>query len=645
MGIWVDKPKDVDVSGKTSLTLVRERFDLTQGFATDSFQATKDFIEDLQEVVATLEVPTTTGIDDVPLPEVLPLDYSSRPKVGHLTVPDDWPTNKPIAPTLDILPELVDFSIPTITFSAPSWNNPQKPVIDLVSAPGAAPELNTPDIPQAPDVALPTPPTLDTIILPSPPNTNLPEFNEELLPENFTFDDAISFNWQDSPYNSEIWDTLLDKVVDGIRNGGTGLGADVEAELWDRAQRRQQTDNEKLYRETEEYFASRGWEIPPGAMVGRLAEVAQEIAKNNTDLNGKIAIEQAELALKNTQFLIEKGINLETVLREFFTASAARTLDAAKTAVGSAIDIYNAKVAGYNLKIERYKAMAAVFEARVRAALEAVEIFKAQIEGARISLDVQKNLIEIYEKQLLAIETRVRLYTAQMDGVKIASEVENLKLESYRLSTQAYVSRLEGEKIKFDIYGKEVDAEVAKAQVFAEQVRAYVAEVEATKARNELQMNRLNAVAAKNTLLIEQYKGELSGYTSEIDAVAKKVDGVVRGFEAEVKAYSAETDAEAAMYNAKTREIEARIEQSRLLITKAVSEIEAATKGYVAIKELQVEGVKGAMNVGAQLSSAAMNAVSANASIGYNQSLSESADYNHSESISEQHSYQHDPPK
>lgn len=34
MGIWVDKPKDVDVSGKTSLTLVRERDDILAGGQT-----------------------------------------------------------------------------------------------------------------------------------------------------------------------------------------------------------------------------------------------------------------------------------------------------------------------------------------------------------------------------------------------------------------------------------------------------------------------------------------------------------------------------------------------------------------------------------------------------------------------------------
>ena len=641
MGVWVDKPKDVDVSGKTSLTLVRDRFDLTQTFATTAFNNTTEFIDNLMEVVSELTPPDTTDVDQVELPEIPELDYSARPRLGDIQIPDEWPTVKPVAPVLDQLPDVAEFTIPVLSFSPPSWNTPEKPVIDLISVPGDAPELSMPALPAYPEITLPDPPTIDTITLPSPPEATLPEFNEELLAEDFTLD-GVSFNWQESPYNSEVWDTLLDKVVDGIRNGGTGLDADVEQEIWDRAQRRQQSENEKLFRETEEYFASRGWEIPPGAMAGRLAEVSQEIAKNNTDLNGKIAIEQAELAQKNTQFVIEKGINLETILRDFFNNSAARALDAAKTIVGSAIDIYNARVAGYNLKIERYKAMAAVFEARIRAALEAVEIFKAQIEGARVTAAVQQNLIDIYGKQIGAIETRVRLYAAQMDGVKVAAEIENLKLESFRLTTQAYVSRLEGEKVKFDIYGKEVDAETAKAQVFAEQVRAYVAEVEAAKARNELQMNQLTAVATKNTQLIEQYKGELTGYTAEIDAAAKKVDGVVRGFEAEARAYSAETDAESAMYGAKTKEIEARISQARFMVEKAVAQIESATKGYVAIKELQVEGVKGAMNVGAQLSSAAMNAVNATASIGYNQSLSESADYNHSESISEQHSYQHE---
>lgn len=641
MGIWVDKPLNISVQGSTSLALVNERFDLTQAFAAETYEATKGFISDLQEIIAELAPPSTDDVDSITMPTVPDFDYTARPRLGNLSIPNEWPTSKPSAPSLSELPDIVDISFPVMSFSQPSWNNPQKPTIDNIDAPGSAPTLNTPSLPESPNVTLPDAPTLDTITLPSPPSSTLPEFSEELFAEDISID-GVSFNWQESPYNSEVWEALLEKVVDGLKNGGTGLSAEVEQEIWNRAQRRQQTENEKLYRETEEYFASRGWAIPPGAMAGRLAEASQEIAKNNTELNGKIAIEQAELAQKNSQFMVDKGLNLETILRDFHNTSANRALDGAKALVASAIDIFNARVAGYNLKIERYKALAAVYEARIRAALEAVEIFKAQIEGARVTADVQKNLIDIYEKQIAAIETRVRLYSAQMDGVKVAAEIEGMKLEQFRLATQVYVSRLEAEKVKFDIYGKEVDAEASKAQVFAEQVKSFVAEVDAARAKNELQMNHLNAVAAKNQQLIDQYKGELVGYTAEVDAASKKVDGVVRGFEAEARAYSAETEAEAAMYGTKAKEIDARISQARFLVEKAVAQIESATKGYVAIKELQVKGVEGAMNVGAQLSSAAMNAVNATASIGYNQSRSEDANYSHSESLTEHHSYQHE---
>lgn len=641
MGVWVDKPPTIDVKGSTAHQLVHERFEATQAFATDSYEATKEFITGLQSLVAELVPPPTADIDGVELPLIPDLDYSGRPRLGNIVVPSDWPENKPIAPTLLPLPGLSDFTFPVMSFSAPVWNNPEKPTAANITAPGNAPSISVLELPPVPELTLPAVPEFGSINLPSAPDVTLPSFNAVLVDESFSLEGA-SFNWEESPYNSPIWEVLLDKVVDGIRNGGTGLGADVEAEIWDRAQRRQQAENEKLYRETEEYFASRGWTIPPGAMAGRLAEAANEIAKNNTDLNGKIAIEQAELAQKNTQFLVDKGLNLETILRDFFTATVNRSLDAAKAITGSAIDIHKALMDAHTLKIERYKAEAAVFEIRVKAALEAVEIFKAQIEGAKVSSEVQKNLVDIYEKQIAAIETRVRLYTAQMDGVKTAASIEQLKLESFRIEVQAYEARLGGEKVRYDIYGKEVDAEQGKAQVYSEQVRAFVAEVDAVKARNDIQLSHLTAVATQNNLLIDQYKGQLVGYIAEIDTVAKKIDGVVRGFEAEARAYSAETDAESAMYGAKTKEIEARIMQSRLVIEKAVAQIDAATKGYTAIKGLQVEGLKGAANVGAQLSSAAMNAVNASAAFNYGESMSESANYGTSQSLTEQHSYQHE---
>ncbi|MDX9893850.1 MAG: hypothetical protein RBS34_00290 [Desulfofustis sp.] len=642
-GTYVPSPPSRTLETLQVREMVDDRFDITQAFANEAFAATKEYMQELTDLVGTLTPPDTGDLDDVAIPAVADIDYSLRPTLGNLILPSAWPTVKPTSPTLDVLPTIEEITIPVATFSPPTWSDPVKPTPSSIAVPGEAPVFTLPDMPTAPSISLPSAPTLSTIVMPSAPSVSIPEVDFDL--EGVVDIGALEYQfvWEESPYNSDVWNSLLANVVNGLVNGGTGLSADIEQEIWERAQRRQQAINDKLYRDIEAGFASKGWPLPPGVMAGQMLEAAEEIARNDTDLNGKIAIEQANLAQKNSQFVVERGVDLERILREFHASQMGRTLEAAKITATAAIDLYRARLERYTLDVERVKARAMVYEARLRAAIETVNLFKAQVEAAKVSADVQQTLVLIYERQIAAVETSIKLYTAQMEAVKIAGDIQQLKLEGFKTETQAYVARIEAERSKYDIYGKEVDAEVAKAQSYAERVKGFVAEIEAVKVKNELQVSRLNAAATRNTQLIEQYKGELQGYTAEVDAASKQVDGVVRGFEAEARAYAAETGAVEAMYSAKVKEIEARISQSQALIAKAVAQIDAATKGYVAIKELQTKAVEGQMNVSAQMTASALSAAHASATVGGSIQRSEGYDYNHSESLNESHSFQHDP--
>ena len=88
---------------------------------------------------------------------------------------------------------------------------------------------------------------------------------------------------------------------------GTGLGADVEEAIWNRMLARQELKNADMYYKAENYFASRGFTLPPGALSGKLNEISIEIARNNTNTNNDIAVEQARLAQTNTHFLLSES--------------------------------------------------------------------------------------------------------------------------------------------------------------------------------------------------------------------------------------------------------------------------------------------------------------------------------------------------
>ena len=634
------KQPDVWSQPGSSWMLVNERFDLTSAYAESSYNLTADYVDQVLNLVNELE---TFNIPDIEVetPEIPGLDVSTRPSLGLHVIDDTWPENDAIRPTLDSYPEFTQIDMPVMRFTPPDYVAPVKPDLSPIAAPGEPPVQDEIIIPTKPSITLPNAPIFDAIILPPVPSITLPTFDAD-LPEEILQTPA-EFNWTESPYNSDIWNDLLVKTLDGIINGGSGLDPEVEQAIYDRAKARLQLENDKARQTIETDFAARGFTLPGGALVGRIDEHNAEIARNNLDLNEKVMIEQAELAQKNTHFIMELGLEAEKVLRGFHDAQMNRSLDAAKAVASSSIDIFNAYVTRYNAQIDSYKAQAAVFSEQIKAALTEVEIFKVQVESAKVSSEIQQVLADVYGKQLLAVETHIKLYTAEMEGAKVASEIQAQKLEVYRLQIRAYIAQLDAEKTKFQTYGIEVDAEKTKASLYSEQVKSYVAEVDAEKSKADLQIAQIGTVIQKNAALIDEYKAELTAYGIQVDAVSKKIGAEVEGFKAEASAYSAETDAKGLEYGARIKEIEAHIEFGKFNLQKALAEIDAATTGYIKIKEQQLKGTESVMNVNAQLAASAMNAVNASASYGYNGSESKSVGFSYGASMSETHSFNETP--
>lgn len=623
----------------TSYQLVQDRFDVTAEYAASAYEITTDYIEGMSDILKELEVYNAPTIK-VDSPEVPGIDYNARPTVGSVGIDPNWPNNSSERPNLDNYPALTFPEIPELSLAPPDINIPGRPTLSEVGGPGDAPTVREVEIPGKPTLVMPDVPELNDITLPSAPNITIPEF-DSTVPE-VILSDPTQLTWEESPYNSEVWGVLLNKTIDGIVNGGTGLDPVIEQEIWDRALRRQQIEDDKAYREIEIYFAARGFDMPTGAMAGRLQEARVEIDKRNLDINADIAIKQADLAQKNTHFMMEMGRQAEVILRGFHDSQANRALEAARAIAENSIAYLNAQIARYNAGIEKYKADALVYSERIKAALTQVEIFKGQVEAAKVTAEVQSILVELYGKQVGAVQTVIEIYKAEMEGAKISSEVERNRIAVFGEMVRAYVAQIDAEKLKFDAYNSAVEAEKTIAQVYSEQVRAYVAEVDGKKATTEALALQLNTVSQKNTAEIQRYSAELEAYKTEIGAEATKVTALLDGFKAEVSAYVAETGAESARYQALIAVTGVKVEEARFNLQKNVAEIDAATKGYVAIKQLELEGTKGVMDVSAQLSASAMNAVSATASFGYNSSEQMAANFNYGANLQEQHSFSHE---
>lgn len=193
------------------------------------------------------------------------------------------------------------------------------------------------------------------------------------------------FTFAETDYSSLLSSDLLEKIRDDLEAGGTGLSPAVEYALQQRFLERRNLEDLAMYDEAENYFAQRGWTIPPGMLSGRLLEIQKEIARANSILVNDMLIMQGELAQKNTHFIIESGVTFEGIMRDFFVRDRARAMELAKMRADALVAEYETKVARFNLLIEKYKAdlqgMIAVIEAQVRAYLGEVEAYRSQAEA------------------------------------------------------------------------------------------------------------------------------------------------------------------------------------------------------------------------------------------------------------------------
>lgn len=600
--------------------LVEERFDDAQAYAEASITKANEYMDALQLLLDGLEQPVTDNIEDIVVSPIDPIDYAAIPNFD--TILGEFPTfaNMQINdPDLANVPD-IEGIVPSRNFNFIS-NTPDKPPIDYGSGPGDGPTLSSIKIPGKPPLKLPDEITIDDITVPPPPPIDIAKFDAEApnlkdQAENI----PAPFVFTEDAYNSDIRVALFNKILEDIINGGTGLDATVEQEIWDRFLARQIAENDRLYQEVQDQFTATGFGLPTGAYAARLLQVSSEISLKNDQANREITIAQAELAQKNTQFTVEQAGILEKMLVDFFNAQQNRSLQAQQALAANAIEIYNAQVNKQNLLLEEYKTEAQVFESKIRAELAAIEVYRAEVEGVKATVEVQQARVNLYNSQVAAVELFLKIYQTEMESAKIQTEIQNLQLNLFKTQTEAYVARIEAEKAKADVYKTEVSAEGVRADAFKSEVAAYESEVKGKLGVIEAERIKAANVIATNQLKIEEYRAKIDKYRSEIEAEIKTADLAVNAYQANVAAFQAQTGAKEMEFRSRVAESSANIEVVKAKLQKAMSLVESATNSYVALKELAIKGTEGIMNTNAQLAASAMNAVNASASQGISSS-------------------------
>ena len=637
MGVFVGPYMNQKVPGVITNAgpTVVDKFASAQGYAQTAFNEAISYMNSLEALLKSIPDVDTSEIGSIEVPTLDEIQ-DNIPSVGEVSLPD-IPDNDVIEPEWK---DVDDIELPDI-----SDMNINPPDVDV----GSMPQVNIPDIPDAPsidtNVDIPASPDATTPVMPSIPDIEFPSAPVVIMPEfgmelpNVDWDLPKEFNYTEAIYASDIWATLLHKVLTNISNGGTGLDATVEQDIYNRALVRQETENERLYTEAENYFEARGYSLPPGALSGRLAEISREISRNNTDLSEKITISQAELAQKNTQFFIDKGIQLEGMLRDFFNKQAQRTLTASTESARIGIEVINTAINTYNAKVAKFNAYTNSFEARTRAAVIELENYKTKIEACGVKAAVQRNIIEIYNSQLHAVLTKVDIYKTQIAGVNAKLEVQRTAIAAYQSQVQAYVANMEGNRIKYEIYNTKLKAAQVKTGIYETKVRAYVAKTEAANVKADVALKKATSQLQQNQSKIDIYKAKLAGYISIVQTTAEKGNMLLKSYNAEIAGHTALREDYVARSQVKIEANKVKVENARIELQKVIAEIQQSIENLRVVKGLQTQATSGIMNAAAQLAASALNSVTASAHLGSTSSSSLSDAFTHNASIYESHPY------
>jgi hypothetical protein len=239
-------------------------------------------------------------------------------------------------------------------------------------------------------------------------------------PEFPVINNLVNYPDVDTSMLSTLGADYVKEIMDKMAAGATGLDVTVEANIWTRAQERQELEIQKLYDETAVFFSSRGFDLPPGALSGKINEINIEIGRRRDQMSMEIGIEQAKLAQTNTHFILSEAtkfiIQEQTVIFDNITKCN------------------DSIIKRYATELEKYKVdyinKIATIEAAIKKFAVYADKYKTSITLAGIDVDAQfKNASMKVEEVKMQLTAAIKEAELLSDEVKA---VYALKAESSR---------------------------------------------------------------------------------------------------------------------------------------------------------------------------------------------------------------------
>lgn len=570
------------------------------------------------------EVEFTIEAAPIEAPDLDAVDYSAMQAIeADIPEPIEAAPSLPAAPTLASLAEpLFDVvsmpTAPTLT----SFAEPTRPSVNL-----------TPSIPSAPTLIRPDLPTLIEVDIPTFTPIVLPTF-DETAPTLDATEPMSALNWSEPVYASTTLDAVLGTLQD-MREGTTGLPAEIEAQLFDRARAREDRTAHRAEQEIYEAFAGRGFVAPPGMMSKQLAQVRENNQLQANALQRDIMVRIADIRIENLRFSVTQGLAAEQMLVAIFQNATLRAFEVAKLEVANLIAIYNTKVALFNSAMDAYRTKAQVYETVLKGRLAALEAFKVQMEGAKVAGEVNEQRTKVYEAQVKGLMADVELYRARLQGVQAQVDAARASLDGYRIDVQAYAEKIGAERTKIEAYRAQVDGESAKSQSNAHRASVFSSLVQAQSTQVANWRTTVDAEISKMNADTNRYGAQLEAYRTTIQAQLGVVQAIAESKRVDIQAQAAHNTAVVEANRAALSVSEQKLQSSVARANTAVKLYEVNMSKMLQQRTLQTDNLKSAGQMLSTLVAGAMAAQHVSAGMTFHQGQSTTETKSLSNSLTE----------
>lgn len=231
------------------------------------------------------------------------------------------------------------------------------------------------------------------------------------------FSSFLQTYFPDGPYYQAALDWLERAIVDG----GTGISADVEQQLWERGRSRLGEEAMRAEQDVLQSFANRGFPLPTGAMVHQVGLIHQDKRNKLAEQSRDISIKSFDTEIENVRFAVKTAVDLrlsalaaagdyiKTLILGPQTAA-----DLARTLTGLRNDFSRSLVS-------LYQAEAAALEPRVRLAIADADI---KSRGAEANLRASSQAIEDRARAALAYAQSVAAAaSASLNGINASASI------------------------------------------------------------------------------------------------------------------------------------------------------------------------------------------------------------------------------